>query len=169
MQTFLSKEVNMDDIIGIMKEKLDSGGKVTFTPSGTSMLPMLRDGEDVVVLEKPKGRLHLYDVTLYRRDNGQYVLHRVVNFESDGCYVMRGDNQFTDEHGIADSQIIGVVKVFFHKGRSYPINSFLYRQYIKLWMRTKLIRRCWRFIFGKIKNIFGIGKGKKKSDEKNFN
>ena len=49
------------------------------------MLPMLRDGEDVVVLKGTGGkRLRLFDVPLYRRDNGQYVLHRVLDFCRDG-------------------------------------------------------------------------------------
>ena len=63
----MNKEVQLADTIEIIKEKLDSGGTVTFTPNGTSMLPLLRDGEDVVVLSKPEGRLHLFDVALYRR------------------------------------------------------------------------------------------------------
>ena len=74
----LNKETTLDEVMELIREKLDAGGNVTFTPNGTSMLPMLRDGEDVVVLSKPKGRLHLFDVALYRRDNGQYVL-RITN------------------------------------------------------------------------------------------
>ena len=70
MRIFLNKEVTIDDIIEILVEKLENGGTVTFSPSGTSMLPMLRDGEDVVVLSKPKGRLHLFDIPLYKRKDG---------------------------------------------------------------------------------------------------
>ena len=102
MRIFLNKEVTIDDIIEILVEKLENGGTVTFSPSGTSMLPMLRDGEDVVVLSKPKGRLHLFDIPLYKRKDGSYVLHRIVDFDADGGYVLRGDNQFTKEHGIYD-------------------------------------------------------------------
>lgn len=77
----LNKEVGLDDVMQIIAEKLETGGSVTFNPKGTSMLPMLRDGDDTVVLSKPKGRLHLFDLPLYRRKDGSYVLHRVVNFE----------------------------------------------------------------------------------------
>lgn len=64
---FLNKEVGLDDVMQIIAEKLEAGGSVTFNPKGTSMLPMLRDGDDTVVLSKPKGRLHLFDLPLYRR------------------------------------------------------------------------------------------------------
>ena len=53
---FLNKEVGLDDVMQIIAEKLEAGGSVTFNPNGTSMLPMLRDGDDTVVLSKPKGR-----------------------------------------------------------------------------------------------------------------
>ena len=60
----LNKEVGLDDVMQIIAEKLETGGSVTFNPKGTSMLPMLRDGDDTVVLSKPKGRLHLFDLPL---------------------------------------------------------------------------------------------------------
>ena len=113
----LNKEVGLDDVMQIIAEKLETGGSVTFNPKGTSMLPMLRDGDDTVVLSKPKGRLHLFDLPLYRRKDGSYVLHRVVNFGSDGSYTMCGDNQFAVEKGITDDDVIGVVTAFYRKGK----------------------------------------------------
>lgn len=150
----MSKQVKIDDVIELMLEKLNNGGKVTFTPRGTSMLPMLRDGEDVVILEKPKGRLNLFDVAFYKRDNGQYVLHRVYNFETGGCYVMCGDNQFALEHGIRNDQIIAVMTAFFRKGKSYTVQSLKYRFYVNLWVTTRLPRRAFGFGTRKIKRLF---------------
>ena len=140
----LNKETTLDAVIDIILEKLESGGTVTFTPNGTSMLPMLRDGKDVVVLKKPQGRLHLFDVPLYRRNNGQYVLHRVIDFGKDGSYVMCGDNQFAKEKGIKDEQILAVVSGFFRKGKAYQINSLRYRAYVNFWYYTRIIRRAYR-------------------------
>lgn len=151
----MSKQVKIDDVIEIMIEKLNSGGKVTFTPKGTSMLPMLRDGEDIVVLEKPKGRLNLFDVAFYKRDNGQYVLHRVCNFEANGCYVMCGDNQFSLEHGIRNDQIIAVMTAFFRKGKSYTVQSIRYRIYVNFWVNTRFPRRVLGFGSRKVKGLLG--------------
>jgi hypothetical protein len=124
----LNKEVGLDDVMQIIAEKLEAGGSVTFNPKGTSMLPMLRDGDDTVVLSKPKGRLHLFDLPLYRRKDGSYVLHRVVNFGSDGSYTMCGDNQFAVEKGITDDDVIGVVTAFYRKGKPYTVDSMKYRK-----------------------------------------
>ena len=163
----MNKEVPMEDIISIITEKLESGGTVTFTPKGKSMLPLLRDGEDVVVLNKPNGRLHLFDMPLYKRNNGVYVLHRIVDFDADGSYVMCGDNQFELEHGIRDESIVAVVTAFYRKGKSYSVNSPSYRLYVNFWYYTRLFRRAYRASKNRTSRL--LGKGIKKKDEKKSN
>lgn len=158
MQISLNKNIELNEIIHIIKEKLEAGGKVMFTPNGKSMLPMLRDGEDVVVLEKPKGRLQLFDVALYVRSNGQYVLHRVVSFKSDGTYVMCGDNQYTYEYGIGDDDVVAVMSGFFRKGKAYTKFSLPYRLYINVWYYTRIFRRLCSFGKRKISHIYKKGK-----------
>ena len=153
----LNKETSLDVVIDIIKEKLDAGGTVTFTPNGTSMLPMLRDGEDVVMLKKPEGKLHLFDIPLYQRTNGAYVLHRVIDFEKDGSYILCGDNQFEKEKGIKDNQIIAVLVGFVRKGKAYSVKSFRYRFYVNFWYYT----RFFRHVFRSAKYRMGF-KGKKK-------
>lgn len=145
----------MEDVIGLIVERLESGGTVTFTPRGNSMLPMLRNGKDIVVLKKPEGRLHLFDVPLYKRENGQYVLHRVIGFDKDGGYVLCGDNQFTKEYGIYDKDIIGVVSSFYRKGKPYTVNSIWYRAYINYLYYTWYIRKGFRAIKSRTKNTLG--------------
>lgn len=152
----LNKEVQLDDVIEILREKIDGGGTVTFTPRGTSMLPMLRDGKDVVVLKKPDGRLHLFDVPLYRRDNGKYVLHRVIDFLNDGSYVMCGDNQFALEKGIRDDQIIAVMTAFYRKGKAYTPRTFRYRLYVNFWFYSRPFRRAYSGSKRRIFKLFGI-------------
>lgn len=160
-----SKEAQLSDIIDIIIEKLDMGGTVTFTPRGSSMLPMLRNGKDVVVLSKPKGRLRIYDVPLYRRSDGSFVLHRVVGCQDDGSYIMCGDNQFVKEHGIKDSDVIAVMTSFYRKGKSYTADSFSYRAYVSFWCHTRLFRRMYRYAKRKARSLFGAKPGKKSEKE----
>ena len=157
----LNKDVNLDEVMQIIAEKLDAGGSVTFNPRGTSMLPMLRDGDDTVVLSNPKGRLHLFDLPLYRRKDGSYVLHRVVNFGGAGSYTMCGDNQFEVEKGITDEDIVGVVTAFYRKGKPYKVNSLKYRAYLEFMFYSKPIRRVIVSIVVRTKNTFGKLKPKK--------
>lgn len=142
-----SREIQLEDVIQIIKEKLDTGGTVTFTPHGTSMFPMLRSGEDVVVLKKTDGRLNRQDVALYRRKNGDFVLHRVIGFERNGNYIFCGDNQFNKERGITDSDIIGVVVAFYRKGKHYTNNSLSYRIYMSVWELIKAPMRMFYSVY----------------------
>ena len=60
------------------EEQLRLHGKIIYTNVGTSMMPLLREGRDVMIIERPKGRLKKYDVPLYIRPDGMYVLHRIL-------------------------------------------------------------------------------------------
>ena len=74
----------LDELMPLISERLSAGGSVRFSPHGTSMLPMLKDGRDQVVLSPLPDKLKKYDLPLYRRENGQYVLHRIVKVVPEG-------------------------------------------------------------------------------------
>lgn len=160
----LNKNLYLDDVIAVMREKLDRGGTVTFTPMGNSMYPMLRDGEDTVILSKPKGRLKLFDIPLYKRSDGSYILHRIVDFDINGDYIMCGDNQFALERGIKDENIIAVVTAFYRKGKPYTENSPSYRLYINFWYYTRHIRHIFSAVKNRAVKSLGI-RGKKKGNK----
>lgn len=158
-EIFLNKVILMNDIIPLIKEQLKCNGEVSFTPKGRSMMPLLRDNQDTVTIGKTGKQLKKYQMVLYVRKTGQYVLHRVVKVERDG-YVMRGDNQLIDESGVQAEQIIGVVNSFKRNGKLYKTTNKIYRLYCVIWINTVKIRsvmkRC-RKIAGKVKRkILGI-------------
>ena len=147
-------KVNLVDLENIIVDKLNEGGSVTFSPRGTSMLPMLVEGEDTITLVKVNRKIRKYDVIFYKRDDGAYVLHRVVKIKKDG-YVLRGDNQYINEYGIKDDMVIGILSSYTKKDRQYSIDTFRYKLYCRFWVNTKLIRR----ILNKIKHLFRRKKG----------
>ncbi len=115
--------VSLDEMYPIICEQLESGGKVRFKPHGTSMLPTLRQGIDEVELTAVCEKLKKYDIAFYRRENGQFVLHRVVGKSRDGAYIMRGDHQFEYEYGIRDENIIAVCSGIYRGGKYIGANS----------------------------------------------
>lgn len=156
----MNKVVSIDDIVPLIKEQLDKNGCIKFTPKGNSMLPTLRNNKDCVTLRKPVFPLKRYQIAFYLRDNGQYVLHRVVKVEKSNTYGMRGDNQFRIEKGVRENQIIGVVNSFTRSGKEYYGNERTYKFYCVLWNKTvklrKILRKT-RILAGKIKRrIIGI-------------
>ncbi len=149
----MNKTVAIEDMIPLMKEQFDQGGQITFTPKGISMLPMLRHNKDTVTLKSPVFPLKKYDIPFYIRNNGSYVLHRIVKVRPDG-YVLRGDNQFFNEDGIQENQIIAVMESFTRKGKKYQCTDKMYRLYCVVWTGTVHLRKALRLLRrfgGKIK------------------
>lgn len=126
----------------LIRENLDRGQAVRFSPRGTSMLPMLRQGVDWVVLSPIEGKLKKYDLPLYRRRDGKYVLHRIVRVEQ--TYTCIGDNQFEEEPGLEQDQMIAVVTAFSRGDREYSVSSAGYWLYCRLWHYSRPLRRLWR-------------------------
>ena len=59
------------------EEEIQRSGRLVYTNVGRSMMPLIRQHRDLVIIEKPQGRCRNYDVPLYRKD-GRYILHRIL-------------------------------------------------------------------------------------------
>ncbi|MGN1112926.1 MAG: S24/S26 family peptidase [Acutalibacteraceae bacterium] len=114
------------------EQELEKNGKIVYTNVGTSMMPLLRQKRDLIIIEKPHGRLKKYDVPLYKRPSGQYVLHRILKVREND-YVICGDHCYRREFGVTDSQIIGVLTGFIRDGKTYSVNNKGYKAYVHLW------------------------------------
>ena len=142
--------VCMEDIMPLICERLEEGQSVKFSPRGTSMLPMLRQGDSVVLSPCPE-KLKKYDLPLYRRDNGEYVLHRVVKVGK--SYTCIGDNQFEYEHGIEHRQMIGVVTAFVNGKKERSVDEWKYRVYCRARHFSRPARRLYRALKSRIYRI----------------
>ncbi len=138
----------------IITEKLNSGATVTIMPKGTSMLPLLRQGIDEVVLKKSSGHLKKYDIPFYKRNSGQFVLHRIVDIKKDG-YVLCGDNQFDYEYGITDDMILAVADCIIRDGKKIRTDNPEYIKYCKKQIKHNKIRRLKANTKRFIKKILG--------------
>lgn len=107
-------------------------GRLVYTNEGDSMMPLLRQKRDLVVIGKPCGRCRKYDVALYKRDSGQYVLHRVLKVRRED-YVICGDHRWQREYGVTDRHVIGVMTAVVRDGREISVRDLQYRIYVHLW------------------------------------
>ena len=114
------------------EEILAKEGRLIYTNVGDSMLPLIRQNRDLVVIERPAGRLRKFDVPLYRRDSGQYVLHRVLKVREND-YVLCGDNRCSRETGITDRHVLGVLTAVIRDRKELSVNDWRYRLYVRLW------------------------------------
>ena len=140
-------EVSMSEMFALIEEQISAGGSVELTVTGNSMYPMLKHKKSVVRLSGA-WELKIGDIPLYRRDNGVYVLHRIVRTAD--TYTCCGDNQWRLEHGIRRDQIIAVVTDYKRSKRWRSCTSRGYLLYVRFWTWIRPLRRL---IFGGWKRL----------------
>ena len=135
-----------------IEESLRENGMHVSTTSGHSMMPMLKDRRDRVILRPVEEQpLRRYDLPLYKRPDGKYVLHRIIKV-CDGYYIIRGDNTYVNEK-IPFDWVIGYVTEFYRKGRHVSADSKWYRFYAAFWhfvYPVRLLKRKIRLLGGRI-------------------
>ena len=136
------REVRLEQLMPLFRKHLAAGHSVRFGPKGTSMLPMLRQGIDTVELSPLPQKLKKYDLPLYQRKNGQYVLHRIIAVED--TYTCMGDNQFDPEPGLTQAQMIGVVTAFYRGSQRHEVNTLRHKLYCRFWHYSRPWRKFWR-------------------------
>lgn len=139
MNALNEKTARLEELIPLIEEQLGKGLKVRFSPYGSSMRPLIREGRDSVVLAPAPEKLKKYDIPLYRRANGQFVLHRVIKAEE--TYTCIGDNLFSFEKEVQHGQIIAVVSGIYRSKRYYDVNNLFYKLYCRIWYIALPIRR----------------------------
>lgn len=142
---------NLSECEPFIRAVLEKGGAFPFYPQGTSMEPAICAGRDMVVLSPLPGQLKKYQIVLYKRDNGAFVLHRIIHI-NDSSFTMRGDHQFLSEPGIRREQMIGIVTELVRDGRTIHINDTAHRILAVLWVRTAFLRRVWRRFLASIRS-----------------
>lgn len=130
-----------------------------YTNVGVSMMPLIREGRDVMVIERCRAEdLKLYDAAFFRRPGvrgrGEYVLHRVLKRNADGSFWIVGDNCTSGEN-VAPENILGRLSAVRRDGRLIEVTDPRYRRYVRLWcapyrLRFAVLRMKYlpEFIFG---------------------
>ncbi len=122
---------------------LHEQGEIMCSTSGTSMWPMLRHRQDMIVVGSESGDLKRHQVPLYRLPSGKLILHRILKVKSD-YYVIRGDNLFRKER-VPKDWVIGVLKAFYRDGKYYDCEkSRAYKAYVFLNRVSYPLRYAWK-------------------------
>lgn len=152
MENANKKTISLNEIYPVIKEKIESSGTVQLPITGTSMLPLLVWGRDSVELRKCE-KAQKGDIIFYRRDDGHFVLHRIIGKDEKG-YILCGDNQWVKEYGIQDRHIIAVVSAITRNGNKFDVSKLSYRIYSKIWVSILPFRKYILIGSRKIKGLF---------------
>ena len=126
-------EEYIDSLISVLKE----GREVPLLVVGHSMEPFLVHERDTVLLSPVDRMLKKGDIALFKRKDGQYILHRRYKIKDNDFYFV-GDNQnLCDVEGpIRKEQICALVHRAKRHGTEIYENDFIWRFFKKGWLWT---------------------------------
>lgn len=143
----------------ILKER----GVLAYTNRGVSMMPLLRQGKDILVVRTHSGSYQKDDAVLFKRANGQYILHRITKVNGDGSYIIIGDNcPDNSAERIREEQILGILTEVQRNGKTIRVTDRKYLFYVKtVPLRRKLVKpkRFCRRALSKVYHLFFKKKG----------
>ena len=128
--------MNQDKIT--IEDQLAKEGSWLFQTVGDSMEPLLHNRESTVQIASGNQDLRRYDVVLYKRPAGTYVLHRIRRIRGDRLYIC-GDNRVGLEK-IPREWVLGKMTGYYPgAGEKYiECSDPEYRDYIKALPRSSL-------------------------------
>ena len=138
------RTIDPEELMPQLPQLLQQAQAVPLIISGNSMAPFLAHGRDTVYLSKLTGPLQRGDMILYRRKNGQYILHRIYRVR-EGKYDLIGDGQLVIELGICQEQILATVCAVRRKGKLLCKGNLCWEFYEHIWLalvpwRSRILR-----------------------------
>lgn len=138
------------DLVPIIKEALESGNDFKLLVTGDSMTPFIINNRDSVLLTAVSNiGIKKGVIVLSRRDNGNYVLHRVIKKLPDNRFLINGDFQLWTE-SIRNDQVIACVKKIFRKNRIIHYDDKIYILLSRIWIILRPLRPYIFKLLGKI-------------------
>jgi len=142
--------VNNDTFFSDVLKVLDQGRRVTIPVKGYSMLPFIRGGKDLVVLEKAGGELKADDIVLFHigpEEGGRYVMHRILSIDGDAVDIM-GDGVPKNHEHVHRKQILAkAVEILRGGTRSVDPYSPRVLGKVHFWQGLRPVRRYLLFIY----------------------
>lgn len=140
VKSMIDKKISIEVMGPIIEETIKQDGTVKLQISGNSMRPFYIHQETIVCLEKVHSPLKQFDVVLYRNENEQYLLHRIINIKG-STLVICGDALSQKEY-IDESLIIARVQYHERNGKVTPSSSKRYQMKVKWWNKLSPLRKC---------------------------
>lgn len=103
----------------LMKQTIDTNGSIAISAQGSSMFPLIREGNICRFLPVEEKSFNKGDIILFRSDSGHLIAHRllsVIHLDGECLYVCKGDTNVGCDKPIRIEQMLGVL-YSIRKGR----------------------------------------------------
>ena len=124
-----------------VEAEINEGRSVRFRLKGYSMLPLLRNNMDEVVLSPCRGdSLAPMDTVLFKY-KGRHLLHRIIRREGDRLLI-QGDGSYINKEECSVNDVIGKVQAIIRpSGKTITVDDWQWRLPSCLWQHAGLLRR----------------------------
>ena len=134
------------DVLQVLRQ----GKRVTIPVKGFSMLPFIRGGKDLVVLEQAGDVLKADDIVLFHigpEDGGRYVMHRILSIDGDAVDIMGDGVPYAHEH-VRRGQILAKAVEIVRNGK-HSVDPYAPGQLrlVRFWQWLRPVRRYILFIY----------------------
>lgn len=134
------RRLDTDAYVSALRDLVNEGKECRLLISGSSMAPFLVHERDSIIFSKPDRELRRGDMVFYQRDNGQYVMHRILHVRPEGLYII-GDAQTEVEGPVKPEQVFALVTKVNRKGKWIGPGNFWWWFFGTVWLRLFPIRR----------------------------
>ena len=142
--------IDNDTFFADVLRMLGQGKRVTIPVKGLSMLPFIRGGKDLVVLEKAGEVLEADDIVLFHvgpREGGRYVMHRILSMDGDAVDIQGDGVPETHEHVRRNQVIAKAVEILRGGKRRVDPYGPGQRRLVHFWQWLRPVRRYILFIY----------------------
>ena len=152
------------------EQQLAEHGRLIYTNVGVSMMPLLREGKDIMIIDRIDGHdCKKYDAVFFVRPwvhkRGRYVVHRILKCNEDGTYYIVGDHDTRGET-VKPENILGKLTAVVRNGKTINVTDKKYLFYVHLWCdfypvrclilkMKRFVRRCLGFVKRKVVGLLG--------------
>ena len=134
------RRVDTNVYVSMLRDLVNEGKECRLLISGSSMAPFLVHERDSILFSKPDRELRRGDMVFYQRDNGQFVMHRILHVKPEGLYII-GDAQTEVEGPVRPEQVFALVTKVNRKGKWVGPGNFWWWFFSTVWLRLFPIRR----------------------------
>ena len=134
------RRVDTDVYVSMLRDLVNEGKECRLLISGSSMAPFLVHERDSIIFSKPDRELRRGDMVFYQRDNGQFVMHRILHVRPEGLYII-GDAQTEVEGPVRPEQVFALVTKVNRKGKWIGPGNFWWWFFSTVWLRLFPVRR----------------------------
>jgi hypothetical protein len=121
----------------LIAEVLRRFGSTRLRAQGSSMLPAIRPGDDLLVRRSDHQDAEPGDVIAFNRE-GRLFLHRMVRRDSNGRIVTQGDSLSVPDAAVHESEFLGNVTEIRRAGKTISFqNSFFERAAARVFRRSQ--------------------------------